>query len=273
MSSFPRHRKARGPSQTLQTSWSCVKCLCPGCSRCPTTATCSGPWRPPLPHTLTHCRRWRWRPTPVLSLWVWALAGQWDWTGRGGWARVGNGTAWQGGMEERWGPRPQATPFRCIPAPGPVTSAHSPPLEPRASFQVPSAASSPARVSDPLHALSPRSLSLSRILCRQVRGTLIPHFGAPQGPSSPFGVVSKAAAPEDVCCVYPWSFPSPLGESSARWLSITRPAVVAEPLMGLRVPFFGRSLRPPWWLMCLYHPAWSIASACPSPQFPLPGTR
>ncbi|CAH6786609.1 Cacna1h [Phodopus roborovskii] len=54
---------------------------------------------------------------------------------------------------------------------GPVTSAHSPPLEPRASFQVPSAASSPARVSDPLHALSPRgtprSLSLSRILCRQ----------------------------------------------------------------------------------------------------------
>ncbi|XP_028616717.1 voltage-dependent T-type calcium channel subunit alpha-1H isoform X1 [Grammomys surdaster] len=54
---------------------------------------------------------------------------------------------------------------------GPVTSAHSPPLEPRASFQVPSAASSPARVSDPLCALSPRStprsLSLSRILCRQ----------------------------------------------------------------------------------------------------------
>ncbi|XP_035311174.1 voltage-dependent T-type calcium channel subunit alpha-1H isoform X1, partial [Cricetulus griseus] len=54
---------------------------------------------------------------------------------------------------------------------GLVTSAHSPPLEPRASFKVPSAASSPARVSDPLHALSPRgtprSLSLSRILCRQ----------------------------------------------------------------------------------------------------------
>lgn len=54
---------------------------------------------------------------------------------------------------------------------GPVTSAHSPSLEPRTSFQVPSAASSPARVSDPLCALSPRdtprSLSLSRILCRQ----------------------------------------------------------------------------------------------------------
>lgn len=195
-----------------------------------------------------------------------------DWAGRlGGWATGQRGR--EGWMEERWGPSPQATPFRCIPAPGPVTSAHSPPLEPRASFQVPSAASSPARVSDPLHALSPRSLSLSRILCRQVRETLIPHFGAPQGPSSPFGVVSKAAAPEDVSCVYPWRFPSPLGESSARWLSITRPAVVAEPLMGLRVPFFGRSLRPPRWLMCLYHPAWSIASACPSPQFPLPGTR
>lgn len=83
ISSFPHHRKARGPSQTLQTSWSCAKFLCPGCSRCPTTATCSGLWLPPLSHTLTHCRKWRWRPTLVASLRVWTLAGA---AGKLGWA-------------------------------------------------------------------------------------------------------------------------------------------------------------------------------------------
>ncbi|XP_073916569.1 voltage-dependent T-type calcium channel subunit alpha-1H [Castor canadensis] len=54
---------------------------------------------------------------------------------------------------------------------GPVTSAPSPPLEPRASLQVPSAASSPARSSGRLHTLcpqdAPHSPSLSRLLCRQ----------------------------------------------------------------------------------------------------------
>ncbi|XP_073755853.1 voltage-dependent T-type calcium channel subunit alpha-1H isoform X2 [Callorhinus ursinus] len=57
-------------------------------------------------------------------------------------------------------------------ATGPATSAHSPPVEPCISLQVPSAATlSPARDSDTLHALSPRgtarSPSLSRLLCRQ----------------------------------------------------------------------------------------------------------
>ncbi|XP_034877761.1 voltage-dependent T-type calcium channel subunit alpha-1H isoform X1 [Mirounga leonina] len=57
-------------------------------------------------------------------------------------------------------------------AAGPVTSAHSPPVEPCTSLQVPSAATlSPARDSDTLHALSPqgaaRSPSLSRLLCTQ----------------------------------------------------------------------------------------------------------
>ncbi|XP_044771504.1 voltage-dependent T-type calcium channel subunit alpha-1H isoform X2 [Neomonachus schauinslandi] len=57
-------------------------------------------------------------------------------------------------------------------AAGPVTSAHSPPVEPCTSLQVPSAATlSPARDSDTLRALSPqgaaRSPSLSRLLCRQ----------------------------------------------------------------------------------------------------------
>lgn len=84
-SSFPHHRKARGPSQALQTSWWCAKCLCPGCSPCPMTATCSGPWLPPSSRTL--CRKWRWRPTLVVSLWVWTPAGQQgNGTGRGGWA-------------------------------------------------------------------------------------------------------------------------------------------------------------------------------------------
>ncbi|XP_004403168.1 PREDICTED: voltage-dependent T-type calcium channel subunit alpha-1H [Odobenus rosmarus divergens] len=55
---------------------------------------------------------------------------------------------------------------------GPATSAHSLPVEPCTSLQVPSAATlSPARDSDTLHALSPRgtarSPSLSRLLCRQ----------------------------------------------------------------------------------------------------------
>uniref|UniRef100_A0A8C5K643 Voltage-dependent T-type calcium channel subunit alpha-1H n=1 Tax=Jaculus jaculus TaxID=51337 RepID=A0A8C5K643_JACJA len=54
---------------------------------------------------------------------------------------------------------------------GPATSAHSPPLEPCASLQVPSTASSPSRGSDPLHTLSlqgaPHSPSLARMLCRQ----------------------------------------------------------------------------------------------------------
>ncbi|XP_014649086.1 PREDICTED: voltage-dependent T-type calcium channel subunit alpha-1H [Ceratotherium simum simum] len=54
---------------------------------------------------------------------------------------------------------------------GPVTSAHSPPVESCASLQVLSAASSPARGSDTLLALPPRgaarSPSLSRLLCRQ----------------------------------------------------------------------------------------------------------
>lgn len=83
ISSFPHHRKAQGPSQTLQTNWSCAKCLCPGCSLCPMTATCSGLWLPPLSLTLTHCRKWRWRPTLVASLWVWTLAGA---AGKRGWA-------------------------------------------------------------------------------------------------------------------------------------------------------------------------------------------
>uniref|UniRef100_A0A7N5P2X3 Calcium voltage-gated channel subunit alpha1 H n=1 Tax=Ailuropoda melanoleuca TaxID=9646 RepID=A0A7N5P2X3_AILME len=65
-----------------------------------------------------------------------------------------------------------------FPAPGPATSAHSPPVEPCTSLQVPSAATvSPARDSDTLHALSlrgaARSPSLSRRLCRQV-GAAIP---------------------------------------------------------------------------------------------------
>lgn len=195
ISSLPHHRKAQVPSRTPRTSWSCGKCLCPGCSRCPMTATCSGQWLPLLPHTLTHCRKWRWRPTLVTV----PLAmdsgkdGREIGPGRED-RRMGNWAAWQGWREERWGPcKPQATQFRCIPAPGPVTSAHSPPPEPRASFQIPSAASSPARISDPLRALSPRatprSLSLSRILCRQVRETFASQepLGTPLGSFSPEG--------------------------------------------------------------------------------------
>lgn len=109
---------------------------------------------------------------------------KWDWAGRL--------DRWEIGppVGEGWGPSLQATQFRCIPTPGPVTSAHSPPLEPRASFQVPSAASSPARASDPLRALSPRgtprSLSLSRILCRQVRETFVPSHRPVGLPRVPF---------------------------------------------------------------------------------------
>lgn len=52
-------------------------------------------------------------------------------------------------------------PFQAPPAPGLVTSIHSPPAESCTSLQVPSAASSPARGAG-------HSPSLSRLLCRQV---------------------------------------------------------------------------------------------------------
>lgn len=127
----------------------------------------------------------------------------------------------EGGRQRRAPQRPQATQFRCIPAPGPVTSAHSPPLEPRASFQVPSAASSPARASDPLCALSPRgtprSLSLSRILCRQVRGTFISRTGLGKGRSAgllfPSQRVSMPEARDAAGTLGLGSFPSCLSGS------------------------------------------------------------
>lgn len=96
INSFPHRRKARVPSPTLQTSWSCAKCLCPGCSPCPMTATCSGRWLPPSPHTLTRCRKWRWRPMLVVPLRVWTLAGQQGLGGEVG--QVGNWTACRGGV-------------------------------------------------------------------------------------------------------------------------------------------------------------------------------
>lgn len=164
--------------------------------------------------------------------------------------------AWWGWWEERWGGvghRPQATQFRCIPAPGTVASAHSPPLEPRASFQVPSAASSPARVSDPLHALSPRgtprSLSLSRILCRQVRETF-----ASQALRAPWGSPFRGLAclkPRRACakCILGFAvfhlYLVGLG-SSTRWFSIIdqEASCGSSAPHGAQVPFLGKSLKP-----------------------------
>uniref|UniRef100_A0A8W4FAE0 Calcium voltage-gated channel subunit alpha1 H n=1 Tax=Sus scrofa TaxID=9823 RepID=A0A8W4FAE0_PIG len=65
-------------------------------------------------------------------------------------------------------------PFQAPPAPGLVTSIHSPPAESCTSLQVPSAASSPARGAG-------HSPSLSRLLCRQVGEPPPPRFSAEAG--------------------------------------------------------------------------------------------
>lgn len=105
ISSLRHHRKAKVSSQTPRISWLCAKYLCPGCSRCPMTATCSGRWLPRLPHIPTHCRRWRWRPTQVTSLWVWGTI--WWGSREMGLGRedgqMGNWAAWQGGWEAKMG--------------------------------------------------------------------------------------------------------------------------------------------------------------------------
>lgn len=118
-----------------------------------------------------------------------------DWVGRhtgteqnSGWELGWAGYTGQGRVvgDRVVGERVVATQFRCISAPGTATSAHSPPLEPCASLQVPPAMSSPAKGSDPQCAPppqgAPRSPSLGRLLCRQV-GELLP-LGP--GNSAPF---------------------------------------------------------------------------------------
>uniref|UniRef100_A0A8C0K376 Calcium voltage-gated channel subunit alpha1 H n=1 Tax=Canis lupus dingo TaxID=286419 RepID=A0A8C0K376_CANLU len=132
--------------------------------------------------------------------------------GWGCWGGAGGRQASGGGM---------GAAGRLLSCPGPVTSAHSPPVESCTSLQVPSAATlSPTRDSDSLRALSPqgaaRSPILGRLLCRQV------------------GEAPRPAAQA-------WGPPGPAPRPT--WGGASRPSSSSDPGSSLQEPTLADSLE------------------------------